>query len=211
MKHLLFVLGKICSIILPQKISAYWKPIKIYFLTGYRSRYFKHLGENSIIGLRCAFCGERFINIGKDTIINENVRIHANHLYIYTQQQFEPEIRIGDHCNIGPMSHITATNQILIGNNVRTGAQVFITDNAHGESKKELLDIAPHMRPLHSKGGVIIEDNVWIGEGAMIMPNVHIGKGAIVAANSVVTHNIPPYTIVGGVPAKVIKTLNTQA
>jgi acetyltransferase-like isoleucine patch superfamily enzyme len=45
----------------------------------------------------------------------------------------------------------------------------------------------------------------------MIMPNVHIGKGAIVAANSVVTHNIPPYTVVGGVPAKVIKTLHTQA
>lgn len=75
----------------------------------------------------------------------------------------------------------------------------------------EEADTAPLFRSLHSEGAVIIEDNVWIGEGAMIMPNVHIGKGAIVAANSVVTHNIPPYTVAGGVPAKVIKTLNTQA
>lgn len=207
MKYLLFILGKICSYILPQKISAYWKPIKIYFLTGYKSRNFKHFGENSIIGLRCAFCGEQFISIGNQTIINENARIHANHLYIYTQQQFVPEIQIGDNCNIGPMSHITATNQIIIGNNVRTGAQVFITDNAHGESKKELLDMAPHMRPLHSKGSVIIDDNVWIGEGAMIMPNVHIGKGAIVACNAVVTTDVPAYSVAAGVPARVVKQL----
>lgn len=207
MKHLLFVLGKICSFLLPQKISAYWKPIKIYFLTGYKSRYFKHFGQQSIIGLRTAFCGEQYISIGSQTIINENVRIHANHQYEYTQQQFEPEIQIGDNCNIGPMSHITATNQIIIGNNVRTGAQVFITDNAHGESKKELLDTAPHLRPLHSKGSVVIEDNVWIGEGAMIMPNVHIGKGAIVACNAVVTTDVPAYSVAAGVPAKVVKQL----
>ena len=73
------------------------------------------------------------------------------------------------------------------------------------------VDIAPLSRALHSAGPVVIEDNVWIGEGAMIMPNVHIGKGAIIAANSVVTHDVQAYTIVGGVPAKVIKTLNSQA
>ena len=92
-----------------------------------------------------------------------------------------------------------------------TGPRVLITDNAHGKSNMKDANIAPLFRTLHSEGPVIIEDDVWIGEGAMIMPNVHIGKGAIIAANSVVTHDVQAYTIVGGVPAKVIKTLNSQA
>ena len=52
---------------------------------------------------------------------------------------------------------------------------------------------------------MVIEDNVWIGEKASIMPGVHIGKGAIIAANSVVTHDVPAYAVVAGIPAKVIK------
>ncbi len=56
-----------------------------------------------------------------------------------------------------------------------------------------------------SKGDIIVDDDVWIGYGATILSNVHIGQGAVVAASSVVTHDVPPYSIVGGVPAKVIK------
>ena len=82
-----------------------------------------------------------------------------------------------------------------------------ITDNAHGKPELESLNIAPLNRSLYSSGSVIIDDNVWIGEGAMIMPNVHIGKGSIIAANSVVTKDIPPYSIAAGIPAKVIRTM----
>lgn len=56
-----------------------------------------------------------------------------------------------------------------------------------------------------SKGSIIIEDDVWIGERALILSGVRIGKGAVVGAGSVVTKDVPPYAIVGGVPAKVIK------
>lgn len=56
-----------------------------------------------------------------------------------------------------------------------------------------------------SKGDIVIDDDVWIGYGATIMSGVHIGQGAVVAAGAVVTKDIPPYAIVGGVPAKVIK------
>ena len=56
-----------------------------------------------------------------------------------------------------------------------------------------------------SKGNIIVDDDVWIGYRAIIMSGVHIGQGAIVAAGAVVTKDVPPYAIVGGVPAKVIK------
>ena len=56
-----------------------------------------------------------------------------------------------------------------------------------------------------SKGNIIVDDDVWIGYGATIMSGVHIGQGAVIAAGAVVTKDVPPYVIVGGVPAKVIK------
>lgn len=56
-----------------------------------------------------------------------------------------------------------------------------------------------------SKGNIVIEDDVWVGYGAIIMSGIHVGQGAVVAAGSVVTKDVPPYAIVGGVPAKVIK------
>lgn len=55
-----------------------------------------------------------------------------------------------------------------------------------------------------SKGNIIVDDDVWIGYGATIMSGVHIGQGAVVAAGAIVTKDIPPYAIVGGVPAKII-------
>ena len=88
-----------------------------------------------------------------------------------------------------------------------TGPRVLITDNSHGNNASDSLNTPPFMRPLISRGKVVIEDNVWIGEGSMIMPNVTVGKGSIIAANSVVTKDIPPYCLVAGSPAKIIKTL----
>ena len=56
-----------------------------------------------------------------------------------------------------------------------------------------------------SKGDIIIEDDVWIGYGATILSGVHIGQGAIIASRALITKDVPPYSIVGGVPAKVLK------
>lgn len=71
-----------------------------------------------------------------------------------------------------------------------------------------LFDIPPTLRLLSSVGPVTIGDNVWIGDKASIMPGVTIEKGCIVAANAVVTKDVPPYCIVGGIPAKIIKYLD---
>jgi acetyltransferase-like isoleucine patch superfamily enzyme len=123
----------------------------------------------------------------------------------YLNQTFTPQIIIGNGCSIGSHTHITAINNIVIGNNVLTGKYILITDNAHGQSNMGLLDISPVERALYSKGQVIIEDNVWIGEKVSILPNVKIGRGVIIAANSVVTKDVPPYCVVAGNPAKIIR------
>lgn len=200
-------LGKITALLLPYKYaSMFWNFIKELFYTSWVSASFKSFGEKSRI--RPCFSrllGPQFITVGNNTFIDSGVQLTA--LDSYHDQKFTPEIIIGDDCCIGEDSHITAISMIKFGNGVRLGKKILISDNAHGMSDRANLDIAPNLRPLHSKGAVIIDDNVWIGEKSSIMPGVHIGKGAIIAANSVVTHDVPAYTLVAGVPAKVIKTM----
>lgn len=147
--------------------------------------------------------GERYISIGRDSVIGRHVQLTAWDQY--GDQHFTPEIIIGDGCSIGTGCHITAVNRIVIGDNVLTGKYVLITDNTHGEANPNMLDIAPIKRPMVSKGPVIIGDNVWIGEKASILPGVTIGKGAIIAAGAVVTKDVPAGCIARGVPAKSYK------
>lgn len=120
-------------------------------------------------------------------------------------QHLNPCLTIGSNCNFGAFNHITCTNSIKIGNNVLTGKWVTITDNSHGGVDKDSLCIHPIQRPIVSKGEVYIDDDVWIGDKATILPGVKIGKSAIIAANSVVTKDVPPFCVVGGNPAVILK------
>jgi acetyltransferase-like isoleucine patch superfamily enzyme len=122
-------------------------------------------------------------------------------------QHFTPSITIGKNCHFGAYNHVTSVNNITIGDNLLTGKWVTITDNSHGEFIYEQLAIDPLQRPISSKGPVIIGNNVWIGDKATILPGVTIGDGAIIAANAVVTKNVPAYSVAGGNPARIIKTI----
>lgn len=181
------------------------KAIKAHLYTGYYAHQFKKFGRLSIIRSFSHTRGLKYVQVGERVSIGSHVELTA--WDNYKGQKFKPEIIIGDGTSIRDYSQITAINSIRIGSGVLTGPNILITDNAHGASLAELLDIAPNLRPLSSKGPVVIEDNVWIGTKASIMSGVRIGKGAIIAANSVVTHDIPPYCVAAGVPAKVIKVI----
>ena len=162
--------------------------------------------------------GQKVRFLGKSTLIGEKY-IHIQDKCTfgygciltawdnYGMQKLSPNINIGKDSHFGEYNHITAINSINIGNGVLTGRWVTITDNAHGKSDYNNLCIEPHKRDLYSKGPVVIEDNVWIGDKVSIMPNVRIGKSSIIAANSVITKDVPPFSIVAGIPGKVIKTI----
>ena len=199
-------IGKCASYIIPYSIVTYLCKSRIYLFTGYICRHFHSFGKNSYIVPKARLLkGLRYISVGTGSFIWNNVTLTAWDSYLGVK--YTPKIIIGNRCSIGEDNHITAMNKIVIGNNVLTGKRVLITDNSHGASFFELLNIHPLDRDLYSKGPVIIEDNVWIGEKVSIMPGVIIGKGAIIAANSVVTSDVKPYSIVGGVPAKCIKDM----
>lgn len=149
--------------------------------------------------------GEKYITIGDCTHLGNGCVITA---WDKTADggTHTPVIRIGSNCSIGEYNNITATHRIEIGDNLLTGRWVTITDNSHGTTDTESLQMAPLMRPVVNKGPVIIGKNVWIGDKATILPGVKIGDGAVIGANSVVTKDVEPYSVVAGIPAKIIKT-----
>lgn len=110
-------------------------------------------------------------------------------------------IEIGENSYISSYSVIGVNEKIIIGKNVMIGDNVSIRDTDHNFVRSDI----PMIRQGITTSPIIIEDDVWIGHGAIITKGVKIGKGAIIAAGSVVTKDIPAYSIVGGVPAKVIK------
>lgn len=206
MKALLLFVGRIWSYVYSPFIATKLKAIGCYLYTGYYKSRFKSFGSTSTIMYSFRYVrGLKYVTIGEKTCLGADMELTAWDKY--RGEAFYPEIVIGNNSFIRDCAHITAIQSIRIGNGVLTGPNVLITDNAHGASVAELLDIDPKLRPLISKGPVVIEDNVWIGAKSSIMPGVHIGKGSIVAANSVVTHDVPPYCVVAGVPAKVLKVM----
>lgn len=145
--------------------------------------------------------GKKYIDFGSNLTTGRYCRIEVNGIHS------EKKLIFGKNVNIGDYVSIRCTNHISIGNNVLIGSRVLIIDNSHGMytgSEQDIPETPPNERIL-STAPVVIEDNVWIGEGAVIQQGVTIGEGSIIAANSVVTKDVPTKTIVGGVPAKRIK------
>jgi acetyltransferase-like isoleucine patch superfamily enzyme len=106
-------------------------------------------------------------------------------------------LHIGDDTFINTGVIISVRKQVLIGKNCQIANQVIIMDNDfHG--------IADRDKP-EAPASVIIEDHVWLATRCTILKGVTIGQGAVVAAGAVVTKDVPPYTLVGGVPAKIIR------
>lgn len=109
---------------------------------------------------------------------------------------FPKNITISNNCSLGHYNKIWAFNKVHIGPNVQTALGVTIISGGHRTD---------NYAPLDTDQEITIEGGNWIGANVTILGGAKIGEGAIIAAGAVVTGNIPPYTIAGGVPARVLK------
>lgn len=153
-----------------------------------------HIGEN------VTFQNPDTLHFGKGVQIGK-------HSYFLPLKQFRgvryhPSIIIGDNCWIGIRNSFAAIDCIEIGKNVLFAGYVHITDHSHGY---EDPNIPISQQTLISKGPVIIEDQCWLGFGSEVLSGVHIGRHSVVAARAVVTKDVPPFCVVAGNPAKIIK------
>lgn len=204
-KFLLFFGGRVLFSLFSNPLGARIRDIEMFIYSGWQSKRFKKVGEGTIFKRKLYTRGEKNIEIGSKCIFNRNVIVDAWERY--NGISYSPFIRIGDECSFGVGTHISSCNGIVIGSGVLTGAYVLISDNSHGTFCDFELDNPPRKRKLFSKGIVRIDDNVWLGDKVAVLSGVHIGRGSIIAANAVVTHDVPPFSLVGGVPARIIKQL----
>ena len=181
--------------------------IKFYFnkfYSNWKANEFKK-AKNIFLCYPLYLKGGKYIETGNNVDFDQRLCLEA--IDFFLNDNFKPIIVFGDNVSIQKDCHIGAINKIIIGNNVLIASKVYISDHSHGEINIDALKNPPAKRKLFSKGPVIIEDNVWIGEGVVILPNVTLGENTIVGANSVVTKAFPKNSVVAGNPAILIRKL----
>jgi len=153
---------------------------------------FKHLNAffhcaGTIAIIRRAFWKSKLANLGERSSIFSKVVIH------------QPEmVSIGSDCVIAEFVHVWGGGGVVIGDNVLIASHAVITSLNHDSNAKIFADTTV-------KKIVVIENNVWIGTGAVILPGVRLGAGCIVGAGAVVTKDVAPNLIVAGVPARMLR------
>jgi acetyltransferase-like isoleucine patch superfamily enzyme len=141
------------------------------------------------------------INIGANSII-----MHGAILHVYNFRKIpHSAIIIGRDCLIGEYSVIRGQGRVVIGDRVYTSphSQIIAVNHVFDDPA------VPFIEQGITAEGITIEDDVWIGAGAIIADGVTVGKGSIVAAGTVVTKDVPPGVVVGGVPAKKLRDVGS--
>jgi acetyltransferase-like isoleucine patch superfamily enzyme len=140
------------------------------------------------------------IEIGSGTIV-----MHGAVLHVYNFRNMpQSRIQIGRDSLIGEYSVIRGQGGVQIGDRVYTSpfTQLIAVNHVFDDPNRPFIDQGITAQ------GIVVEDDVWLGAGAVITDGVRIGKGSVVAAGAVVTKDVPPHTVVGGVPAKIIKSID---
>ncbi len=142
------------------------------------------------------------IHVGERTIV-----MHGAVLHVYNFREIPHSgIWIGEDCLIGEYTVIRGQGGVKIGNRVYTSpfSQILAVNHVFVDP------LIPFTKQGITAEGIVIEDDVWVGASAVITDGVHVGRGAVIAAGAVVTSDVPAYTVVGGVPARVIQEFGVQ-
>jgi len=173
------------------------------------------LGKNCLIDRKVNIQGfleniylDRNVRVGRDaTIICDS---QNSNIYIGDYSVIEPSamlvskkgyIKIGKYSSINPFCVVYGNGGLTIGNYVSIAAHTVIVPANHNFDK---IDVPIKNQGL-TKKGIVIEDDVWIGAGVKILDGCVIGKGSVIGAGTVVNKNVEPYSVVVGVPGKVIR------
>ncbi len=196
--------------------------LSVFLLRGcYQRLFFAGSKGLVLVGKGASIRYAKYLNVGKDFIVEDYAEINCmahqgiiagdrvtigKYAVIRPVNLYGAEIgeglKIGNNSSIGPFAYIGCSGLIEIGNNVIMSPRVSIYSENHlYEGLNELI-----MEQGVKRAFVKIEDNCWIAANSVILSGVTIGTGSVVAAGSVVTKDVPPYSVVGGVPAKVIKS-----
>jgi acetyltransferase-like isoleucine patch superfamily enzyme len=167
-----------------------------------RGRRYRKLGAGSYIAFPPgAIVNEEWIAIGEATLIGPQVSLAAGFEGEPLAREREPIIVIGDRCNIGRGSSIVGRLSIVIGDDVTTAPNVYITDHNHRYD-----DLAmPIGQQWVNEATVRIGAGSWLGTGVVVLPGSDIGRHVTVAAGSVVRGVVPDNSVIAGAPAKVVR------
>jgi acetyltransferase-like isoleucine patch superfamily enzyme len=175
----------------------------------------KKFDKYATVGKNLNICSRADCTAEKNGLIEigDNCRVYGT-----LKSMGDGKIKIGDHCAVYERSVIGSVDSITIGNCVIISNHVHIYDNNnHPTSPAVRHEMCLNgfegeaWRWVHADSApIVIEDDVWVGEYSAILKGVTVGRGSIVASHAVVTKDVPPYTIVAGNPARVVKELNNE-
>lgn len=180
------------------------------YIKGLISRFLKVSEEKRFKKKYCRCCDKtltlkecKYIHPSGDLFIGSNSRLMCWGTYnsVKQSQKLLPNLIIGSNFHATRNLTIQCAGNIIIGDDVLAASDVFIINYNHGMSPQTCSYLDNKLEISE----VIIDNGVWLGNNVIVLPGVHIGEKTIIGAGSVVTKDIPPYSIAVGNPAKVIK------
>ena len=150
------------------------------------------IGKRSIVGIRCAVEHPECVRLGERVLLEADV-----YLKVVSDKA---TLKLGDYVFVGRGTEIDVLGNVTVGAHTVIAPRCFITDHNHGMLPGLRIDQQPcNIEP------VAIGSDVWLGTGVVVLPGVSIGDGAVVGANSVVTKDVAPMTVVAGAPARFLR------
>jgi acetyltransferase-like isoleucine patch superfamily enzyme len=165
-----------------------------------------HCGKGTIAFFPVRLDGPSGIYLGRDVQLYSRAWLIAVDTWL--GQKYGGRLEVGDGSVIGHGAQISAARSIKIGKRVGVASGSVIVDHLHDY---RYPDVAILDAPLSTPKPIVIGDNSFIGVNAVITPGVTVGEHAFVGANAVVVRDVPPYTVVSGNPARVIRTITSES
>ena len=177
---------------------------------------FKSCGHNLVIDKPYRLVNPQCMDIGQDVYFGPNALISCNLSYPSDVlcapdgtpiNEFTPTLTIGDRVSSTGGLQLGAYQKIVIESDVLFATNVHMTDAFHGYTN---VDVPYKFQPMERIAPIVIKRGSWIGQNVVVSPGVTVGEMSIVGANSVVTHDVPAFSIAVGTPARVVKTWDAQ-